>query len=220
MEIFKKYKKIIVLTLIIVLGLLFYFNQNNNQAVTDFVVSYKKFDEAIIYFTVPVYIPDNFGKNQNLLEFDNIFSQIEGTFNESASANDRLELAKRALLLNMKEIDNLNQTSILEAEADNALIELNRKATAIKNDDIRNIAVEISSFAKQELNNIISYRNIMQEKRKYTNDFLQKIIDDSGKLNKLLNFVKQEDNQQNLNETMGQLSKEFDSIKRDRKSVV
>ena len=72
---------------------------------------------------------------------------------------------------------------------------------------------------KQELNNIISYRNIMQEKRKYTNDFLQKIIDDSGKLNKLLNFVKQEDNQQNLNETMGQLSKEFDSIKRDRETA-
>lgn len=219
MEIIKKYKGLVIFALIVVAGVLLFLNQNNNKAIADFNASYKKFDEAITYFTVPVYIPDNFGKNQNLLELDNIHSQIIGTFDELGSANERLELAKRVLLLNIKEIDNLNQTSILETEADNALIELSRKATAIENDNIRNIAVEISNFAKQEMNNVISYHNVMQEKRNYTNDFMQKIIDDKGELIKLLNFVKQEENQskiQNQNEKLDQLSKEFDSIIRDR----
>lgn len=222
MEIIKKYKGLVILALIVVAGVLVFFNQNHNKAVSEFTTSYKKFDEAITYFTVPVYIPDNFGKNQNLLEFDSIYSQIVGTFNESASANIRLELARRALSLNMNEIENLNQTNILETAADNALIELSRKAAAIKDDNIRNVATEISDVSKKEMNNIIAYRNIMQEKRNYTNDFLQKIIDDNGKLIKLLNFVKQEEDPSkvdNQNEILDQLSKEFDGIKRDRETA-
>lgn len=228
MQILRKYKKFIILTLVVILGLFFYLSQNNDylnqdndQAIADFVSSYKKFNEAITYFTVSVYIPDNFGKNQNFLEFNNIYSQIIETFNESASADERLQLAKRALLLNTKEINNLNK-STLGTEADDALIDLNRKATTIKNDNIRNIAIEISNFAKQEMNNIVSCRNVMQEKRNYTNDFMQKIVDDNGELIKLLDFIKQEENQpktQNQDEILDQLSKELDNIKRDRETA-
>ena len=222
MNIIKKYKELIILTLIIVAGSFFFFNQNDNKAISEFTSSYKKFDEAITYFTVPLYIPDNFGKNKNLLELDSTHSQIVGTFNESASASVRLELAKRALSLNMNEIENLNQTNILETAADKALIELSRKAAVIKDNNIRNVAIEISDISKKAMNNIIAYRNTMQEKRNYTNDYLQKIIDDNGKLIKLLNFVKQEENSSkvdNQNKTLDQLSKEFDGIKRDRETV-
>lgn len=222
MEYLKKYKEFVVLILVIIFGLFFYVNQNNNQAITDFVSSYKKFDEAITYFTVAIYIPDDFGKNQNFLELDNIFSQIIGTFNKSASTDERLKLAKRALLLNMKEIDNLNQAGTLETEADITLIELSKKAAAIKNDDIRNTAIEISNVSKKEMDNIIAYRNVIQEKRNYTNDFFQKIIDDNGKLVKLLNFIKQEENPskvENQNEKLDQLSKAFGNLNRDRKTA-
>ena len=232
MQILRKYKKFIVLTFVVILGLFFYLNQNDNhlnqnnnylnqndnQAITDFVSSYEKFDKAIMYFTVLVCMPDNFGKNQNFLEFDSVYSQIIETFNESASADERLELAKRALLLNIKEIDNLNK-STLGTEVDDALIELNRKSTTIKNDDIRNIAVEISNIAKQETNNVISCRNVMQEKRNYINDFMQKIIDDKGELIKLLDFIKQEEDQSKTQNQDEMLAKELDNIRRDRETA-
>ena len=58
MEIIKKYKVVLVLALIVIVGVFsFFYRMHNNdvKALTEFLASYEKFDKAISDFFVPVF---------------------------------------------------------------------------------------------------------------------------------------------------------------------
>lgn len=87
MEIIKKYKVVLVLALIVIVGVFsFFYRMHNNdiKALEDFLASYEKFDKAISDFSVPV-----FTSNLDLNKTDDLESEAGDALielNHNASA--------------------------------------------------------------------------------------------------------------------------------------
>src|SRR3989338_3984353 len=203
METIKKYKVVIVIALVVIVGIVFFFvrmGHNDAKALADFLAFYQKFDKAISDFSVPVFA-SNLEGAPALEQFNKIYSQITASMQDTRPNASRLELAKQAIFLNNQRLDYLNRTDDLESKAGDALIELNTKASVrlsslIKNGaEIMSKELEIADNSRKELDNLTAYKRAILDKRDITNKLLQSIIDDNGGLNGFIKFLSQKDNQ-------------------------
>jgi hypothetical protein len=230
MEIIKKYKGMLALALVVIVGafFLFYrFYHNDIKALVDFSASYKRFDKAISDFSRPVFA-SNLEGTPALDQFNKIYSQITASMQDTRSNGDRLALAKEAISLNNYLLDDLNKTDDLERKAADVLIELNTKAAArlsslIKNDaELMSKTLEIADLSGKELDNLNAYKRAIGDKRAITNKLLQNIVADNGGLNGFIKFLSQKDNQakiQSQNADLDRLAKEFGNLINDRKTA-
>ncbi|MEK7282008.1 MAG: hypothetical protein AAB037_06645 [Chloroflexota bacterium] len=227
MEIIKKYKMLLVLALLVIVGVFFFFSRmyhNDIKALEDFMASYQKFDKAISDFSIPVFA-SNLEGAPALDQFNKIYSQITASMQDTRPNGDRLALAKEAISLNNQLLDCLNKTDDLESKTGDALIELNQNASArisslIKNDgQLMSTALEIADLSKKELDNLSAYKRAIWDKRDITNKLLQNIIDDNGGLNGFIKLLSQKDNQakiKNQNADLDRLGKEFGALINNR----
>lgn len=84
-EIIKKYKVLLVLALVVLVGafLLFYrFYHNDVKALEDFSASYEKFDRAISDFSISVFA-SNLEAAHALDQFNKIYSQITASMQDT-----------------------------------------------------------------------------------------------------------------------------------------
>jgi len=119
-----------ILILVAIVGVFFYFYcmyHNDVKALSDFSLSYEKFDKAISDFSVPVFA-SNLESTPTLEQFNKVYSKITASMQDTLHASDRLSLAKEAISLNNQLLDHLNNTDDLENKAGDAFIELNTKA--------------------------------------------------------------------------------------------
>ena len=218
MENIKKYKGAIILVLVIAVGGFFFVSHNNSKAIADFATSYKNFDKATQDFSVPVLVA-NLDGSPNLDKFDKIYSQITASLKNTAPNGDRLELAKEAISVNNEIIDYLNNTDTLEGKAGDMLRELNTKASAIKDEELRSKAIEIADLSGKELDNLSAYKRAIWDKRDITNKLLQNVVDDNGGPSGFINFLSQKNNQTKItsqNTDLDRLSKEFGDLINNR----
>jgi len=227
MEVVKKYKGLLVLALVVIVGAFSFFYRmyhNDVKELTDFLASYKKFDKAISDFSKAVFASDREGAPA-LDQFDKIYGQIAASMQDTRPNGDRLALAKKAISLNNYLLDDLNKTADLERKAGDALIYLNTKAAArlsslIKNDaELMSKALEIADLSGKELDNLRAYKRAIGDKRDITNKLLQNIIDDNGGLNRFIKLFSQKDNQskiQSQNADLDRLAKEFGNLTNNR----
>ena len=209
---------VLVLALVVIVGAIFFFNHNDNKTLADFATSYKKFDKAISDFSVPVFV-SNIEGNKILDQFNTIYTQITASMQDTRPNGDRLALTNEAISLNSNLLDYLNKTDDLESKAGDALIELNTKAAAIKNIELRSKALEIADLSGKELDNLSAYKRAVWDKKDITNKLLQNIVDDNGGLNGFIKFLTQKDNQtkiQSQNADLDRLTKEFGTLINNR----
>jgi len=218
MKITKKYVGLIIITLVAIVGGFLFFNHNNNKAISDFANSYKKFDKATSDFSIPVFVA-NIEENPDLDKFGKIYSQITDSMKNTIPNSERLELSKQAILVNNDLVAYLNNTDNLEEKAGDALIELNTKAAAIKDIELKNKAIEIADLCKKDLDNLNAYKRAIYDKRDITAKLLKNIIDDNGGLDGFINFLSQKDNQakiQGQNSDLERLMKNFNDLSGSR----
>lgn len=119
----------------------------------------------------------------------------------------------------------LNKTNDLESKAGDALIELNIKASArlsslIKNDaELMSKALEIADLSGKELDHLGAYKRAIWDKRDIANKLLQNIVDDNGRLDGFIKFLRKKDNQakiQSQNADLDRLAKEFGDLTNNR----
>lgn len=205
MEIINKYKVLLILVLVGIVGVFFFFYRlyhNDIKALENFVASYEKVDKAVLDFSIPVFAANLEGAPA-LDQFNKIYNQITASMQDTRPNGDRLALAKEAISLNNYLLDYLNKSDDLESKAGDALIDLNTKAAAlsrlsslIKNDAvIPPSALEITDLSGKELANLSAYKRAIWDKRDITNKLLQNIVDDNGGLNGFIKFLSQKDNQ-------------------------
>lgn len=227
MDIIKKYKVLLVLALVVIVGVFFFFYRiyrNDVKALEDFVASYENFDKAISDFSIPVFA-SNLEGTPALDQFNKIYSQITASMQDTRPNSDRLALAKEAITLNNQLLDYLYKTDDLESKAGDALIELNTKAAArisslIKNEKkLMSEALEIADFAEKELDNLSVYKRTIRDKRYITYKLLQNIVYDNGGLNGFINFLSQKDIQviiQSQNADLDRSAKDFGDMVNNR----
>ena len=117
MEFIKKYKVLLFLALIVIVGIFFFFyrmHNNDVKALTEFLASYEKFDKAISDFSVPV-----FASNLDLNKTNDLESKAGGALIElntkaaarlsSLTKNDAALMSKMLEIADFsgKELDNL-----------------------------------------------------------------------------------------------------------------
>jgi hypothetical protein len=144
MEIIKKYKVVLVLALIVIVGVFsFFYRMHNNdiKALTEFLASYEKFDKAISGFSVPV-----FASNLDLNKTNDL---------ESKAGDALIELNTKATfrLSSLIKNDGLIPPSALEI-ADFSGKELEslkayKRAIQSKNADLDGLAKEYGDLASK-----------------------------------------------------------------------
>lgn len=172
-------------------------------------------------FYAPVLVA-NLEENPDLEKFNTTFSQIINSLDNNTTNYKRLELAEKATSSNNSLITYLKETYEPEGKANDALIELNRNAASIKDNELREYAIEIADICKNNLDNVNDYRATILEKREMVADLLQNIIDENGKTNGFNHFLTQEENQikiQNQNIALENLPEKFNEISNKRETT-
>lgn len=190
----KKYKWLClcVLAILIALTIIFYQNKKNIAEFTDL---YTQFDTIYSEFRSKTLVA-NIEGNPDLDILTSSYSQIADSLNESMSNSKRLELAQNAIESNAKLSGYLEETDPLELRADELLLELNTKASTINDNKIREEAIKISDLSKNDLNDLVAFKNALRGKRKIIEDTLELIINDNGGLSGFLTYLQSDKNQE------------------------
>lgn len=209
-------KFLIITTLVLLLS-----GCSKDNSINEFSNSYKNFNETMADFYAPVLVA-NLEENPDLEKFNTTFSQIINSLDNNTTNYKRLELAEKATSSNNSLITYLKETYEPEGKANDALIELNRNAASIKDNELREYAIEIADICKNNLDNVNDYRATILEKREMVADLLQNIIDENGKTNGFNHFLTQEENQikiQNQNIALENLPEKFNEISNKRETT-
>ena len=212
----RKYKVLIVIVLLVVaIGGIAIFRQSDSKAVADFAASYNSLNEAILDYPIPNLSKDSEWR-ENVDKFSDIYSQII----ESNGPNPtRLKLAKDATIANDDGIRYLMDAEIIEGEISGILMNVNTKAVAIKDKELKNSAIEIADIARNELNSYSSYRKANLNKRLKLDKLLKSIVDDNGGIARLKEMIDDEEENsktKSLNEDLSKIPNEFKSLKDSR----
>jgi len=144
MEIIKKYKVVLVLALIVIVGVFsFFYRMHNNdvKALTEFLASYEKFDKAISDFSVPVFASNLDLNKTNDLESKAGDALIE--LNTKAAARlSSLTKNDAALMSKMLEIEDFSGK-----ELDN--LRAYKRAIQSKNADLDGLAKEYGELTSK-----------------------------------------------------------------------
>lgn len=195
--------------------------QNKTNPISDFTNLYTKFNDTYSDFYTTVVIA-NIEGNPDLDALTSLYSQIAHSLNGSMSNSKRLGLAQSAIAFNKNLAEYLAKTDQLELSTDDLLTKLNTKASAIKDDEIREGAIEISNLSKNDLDNLIAFKKALVGKRNIYEESLQTIIDDDGGLSRFRAYLQNDKNQktiESINIDLEKYQKEVVNPSSDRTTV-
>ena len=161
MEIIKKYKVVLVLALIVIVGVFSFFYRMHNKdvkALTEFLASYEKFDKAISDFAVPV-----FAANFDLNKTDDLESKASDALIE---LNTKAAFRLSSLIKNDSVIPPLalEITDFSGKELDN--LRAYKKAVQSKNADLDGLAKEYDELTSKRKTAYARFQGLAPQKAK------------------------------------------------------
>ena len=174
MEMIKKYKVLLSLSVIVLGGLVFFFYrmyQHDIKLLVQFSASYKRSEKSISSFSILLFatnLNDTSGLNQTNI----IYSIITNSMKDTPSDKSRSTMVKEVKYRSTHLLNELNNTDDLESKASFAIMELNSNVAAlsgvsslIRNDtELWKAAIEMADLSIKELDNLKAYKKEIRDK--------------------------------------------------------